>query len=347
MCAAIVTLVSTMGASVVPAGAATNGSWSIYPTTISGQLPRPYFQPILAAGQSYSDSVTVTNQTATPETFNLYAADAHNTPNGGFGLSRRTDPKVGMGAWIQLPESQITLAPSSYEVIPFTIAVPADATPGDHPGGIVIEATQGTTTTHGAVSVTVLQAVAVRVYGRVQGKLVSSMGVTNLSISPKTGFVSLLGGGAASTVTFTVANTGNVRLTSTATVTVSPVFGGSAGNHVIKVPELLPQNSETFKVPFNSTIPFGQLSASVHLSAAGTASSGAASALVIPWLLILIILLVVAALIWRHHRRKMGTQAHAHGPSSSKGRADRATAIASPRTGIGAETQGVGSGAAN
>jgi hypothetical protein len=313
-------LVATLVAPTVPAQAATDGGWSIYPTTVKGQLPRPYFQPILTAGVSYTDSVTVTNQTTAQATFNLYGADAHNTPTGGFGLSRRTDHMVGMGAWIQLPILQITLAPSSFEVIPFTIAVPPGASPGDHPGGIVIEGTQGTITTHGPVSVAVLQAVAVRVYGRVQGNLVSSLAVTHLSVKPRSNLLSSFGGPASSTVTFTVANIGNVRLSSTARMDLSPLLGGSAGSKTISVPELLPQNSETFIVPYKSVVPFGRLSASVRLSAKGVATSGTANVWVIPWLLIILVLLIAGVVIWRWRRRTGQKQAHAHTTSSTNGR---------------------------
>jgi hypothetical protein len=306
---------SVLVGAAAPAGAETNGSWSIFPTTVSGQLVRPYFQPVLTAGQSYADSVTVTNQTQTAATFNLYAADAYNTPTGGFALKRRTDHQTAMGAWIQLPITQITLEPRSYEVIPFTIDVPAGTAPGDHAGGIVIESTTGTTTVHGSLAITALRAVGVRVYGRVQGKLSPSLAVTGLSVAAHTSVASLFGLGAPSTVTFTVANTGNVRLTSKAVVTLAPLFGGSAGTRTVTVPELLPQNAVTYKVPFGSTLTYGQLTANVSIIATGSSSSGSASTLVIPWLLLLVLVVIVVLLVaWR--RRKHRLERAGSGPVS-------------------------------
>ena len=255
------------------AGAASNGHFSIFPTTVSGQLPRTYFQPVLAAGQTYQDSATVINQTADTATFNIYATDATDTRTGGFALARRTAPKVGMGAWVQLPVSQVTLTGKSYEQIPFSIIVPPNATPGDHAGGIVIEETKGTTTKHGSVAITVLQAVGVRIYGRVQGKLTPALTVTKLSVNPHATFGSEFGGPTASTVTFTVSNTGNVRLASKATVSVDPLFGSSAGTRTVNIPELLPDNSATFTVPFKSVIPFGFLTATVHVTGSGSTTA--------------------------------------------------------------------------
>jgi hypothetical protein len=171
----------------------------------------------------------------------------------------------------------------------------------------------------------------------VQGKLVSSMAVTNLSVSPTTTVGSLFGLGTTSTVTFTVANTGNVRLASTATVDLSPLFGGSAGSKVIHVPQLLPQNSVTYKVPFAKTIPYGQLTATVHLTAPGTASSGSASALVIPWLLLLVVVLIIAFIIWRVRRRKDRPGAHSPGAATPPG-SQTSAASGPPKVEVGSAT---------
>jgi hypothetical protein len=313
----VASLASLVAAPSSPAGAETNGSWSIFPTTVAGQQQRPYFQPTLTAGQTYSDSVTVINQTGTTATFNLYGADAYNSSAGGFALKRRTDKQTAMGLWIQLPITQITLTGRSFEVIPFSIVVPAGTPPGDHAGGIVIESTTGTTTVHGSLSVTVLQAVAVRVYGRVQGKLVRSMAVTHLSVSPQTSVSSLFGFGTPSKVTFTVANTGNVRLASVASVSLKPLIGGAAGTKVVQIPQLLPDNSVTYTLPFKSVIPFGQLTANVHLTAAGSTSTGSSSALVIPWLLLLVLALIVALIVWSRRRRRRGDAAGGRTPRGS------------------------------
>src|SRR5262249_56052981 len=79
------------------ASAADNGLWSVFPTTVPtgpGQLARPYFQPLLTPGVPVQDSVTITNKTPDQTiNFDLYAADAFNTREGGFASRRPTDPK--------------------------------------------------------------------------------------------------------------------------------------------------------------------------------------------------------------------------------------------------------------
>ena len=48
------------------ASAASNGLWSVSPTTLPGQAPRELFNPVLTPGKAYSDSVTVANYTRRP-----------------------------------------------------------------------------------------------------------------------------------------------------------------------------------------------------------------------------------------------------------------------------------------
>ena len=316
---AVVIPMATLTAAPGVAGAAGNQYWSIYPTSVTGQTARQYFQPILTPGATYQDSVTVANFSQASETFNLYAADAFNAAGGGaFSLKTEAAPKVGISAWVHLPVSSVTLAANSYEVVPFTIDTPAGATPGDHVGGIVLEPTSGSVAKNGSLKVTILNAVGVRIYGRVQGKLTKSLSITQLSIAAHTNLASLVGGGTTSTVTLKVTNTGNVSTASTASVSVSPLFGSSTSK-TITLPQLLPQNSATFVVPFASMVPFGKLATTVKLTAPGVSTSGSAFTLVIPWLLVLVIVLIVAALLWRRHRRKVQSAASAASASTPAG----------------------------
>ena len=142
-----------------PASAASNGLWSVFPTTLPGQAPREFFNPVLQAGKTYADAVTVANYTAAPLTFNLYAADAFNTSDGGLSLRRRTDVQTDMGKWISLPYHMLAVPARSALIVPFAIVPPRDASPGDHVGGIVAEQTQGTQSHAGSVPITVVQAV--------------------------------------------------------------------------------------------------------------------------------------------------------------------------------------------
>jgi hypothetical protein len=299
----LVSVAPTLSAS--PASATSNGSWSVFPTVTQGQAARPMFQPYLTPGVEYRDSVTIANQSPTTQTFNLYAADAFNTTAGAFSLRRRTDPKLDMGSWIHLPISSFVLPPLRAEIVPFTIDPPITASPGYHDGGIVAESTSGRVSKDGAVDVTVLQAVGVRVYGRIRGPLKPGLSVGALSIESGGSLARQFGAGVSGAVKLTVVNTGNTNVTPKALLSISPLVGRSRDLPKIEVPQLLPRGSATFIVPYPKVIPYGHLSANLRLSAPGVNASGSSGAFVIPWLLVLVILGLVALYIaFKRRRRK-------------------------------------------
>src|SRR6516225_5673493 len=88
---------ATLGLDVGGATAASNGMWSVSPTTLPGHAPRAYVEPVLTPGKPYTDAVTVANYTEAPLTFHLYGADAINTPGDGLSLRRRTDVQSDIG----------------------------------------------------------------------------------------------------------------------------------------------------------------------------------------------------------------------------------------------------------
>ena len=111
--AVVLALAAVLGLlAVAPAGAASNGSWSVYPTGTPGTTPRVVFSPQLVPGKTVGDSVTVSNLSASPLSFELFAADAFNTPGGGLSLRRKVDPVEGIGAWIHLAHSAVHVPPT-------------------------------------------------------------------------------------------------------------------------------------------------------------------------------------------------------------------------------------------
>jgi hypothetical protein len=289
-----------------PAGATGNGIFSIAPTTAPGSNPiqfRPFFNPQLQPGGSASDSVTVTNETASPMTLRLYAADAFNTSNGAFSIRPRYWPKNHMGAWIQLPIGLVTLPGHSADLIPFSYSVPSDVTPGDYAGGIVAEQTQSTPGQNGSVHIGVLQAVGVAVFGRVAGPLHPDLAVTAVSIGINRSIASQFGGAVDATVKYSVTNTGNQNLRPKVKVALSPLFGGGQ-SHVAQLRQVLPGSTVTFVETFKNVVPFGYLSATVTANALGMQSTATSNSLVIPWGLVAILVILVVFVWWMIRRRR-------------------------------------------
>ncbi|OLE22233.1 MAG: hypothetical protein AUG44_25305 [Actinobacteria bacterium 13_1_20CM_3_71_11] len=109
---------------------------------------RDYTHISLPAGGTAKRPVQVTNFSTTAQDLLIYPADASITPQGGFALAERDAPLREVGAWAQLPVSQLHLAARSSKVVMFTLTVPTGTTPGDYAGGVVIQrARAGTAST--------------------------------------------------------------------------------------------------------------------------------------------------------------------------------------------------------
>ncbi len=250
-----------------PARAASNGMWSVFPTTLRGQAPREVFQPELTPGKPYSDSVTVANYTTSPLTFHLYGSDAFNTPGGGLSLRRRSDVQVDIGNWIKLPFSDLRVPARSFTAVPFTILPPPQATPGDHVGGIVAEQTQGTTSNSGSVPITVVLAVGVRVYGRVVGPLDPALAIRHMSLAVHNSVASAFGGSVEAHVNFAVTNGGNTVQSPLAQVELTTPFG-TASRRTFTINQLLPGNTLRYSLDFPGISAFGHLRATVEIRGA-------------------------------------------------------------------------------
>ncbi|HTR71287.1 MAG TPA: DUF916 domain-containing protein [Mycobacteriales bacterium] len=302
----LASLAVVCGVSARPAAAADNGRWSVFPTTAKGQsLARPYFQPLLTPGVPVRDSLTITNETKTRLKFHIYGSDAYNSPSGQFLLKLSYQPMHDIGTWIHLPVSTLTLRAKRAVKVPFTITPPANATPGDHAGGIIVEGQPSAAHKSGALQIHQIDAVAVRMYARVRGPLSPSLSVTSVHLDPSRGGAALFGAGSNVNVSYTVTNTGNVNLTPTADLSVSAVLG-STHHRTSVIPQLLPGGSATIHQEISGVKPSVILHSKVVVTAKHTAGEASASVWNIPWLLLAIIVAIIAAIVW-YRRRRRGT----------------------------------------
>jgi hypothetical protein len=82
----------------------------------------------------------VLNPTHARQRVDLYPVDATlDRTSGAFTLADRGVPRQDVGAWARLPAPQLVLAPGAQRRLTVTLEVPADASPGLHFGGIVVQ----------------------------------------------------------------------------------------------------------------------------------------------------------------------------------------------------------------
>jgi hypothetical protein len=238
-------------------------TWSVAPGTAQGPDGRPAFEFETDPGQTLRDVVAVTNFGAAPVTFRVYASDAVNTASGGFDLLAGDTKPTDVGAWVSLAQPNVTVPAHATVNVPFTLAVPANGTPGDHVGGIVASLQQP-----GSGPVVIENRIGSRIYLRVRGKLVPSLAVTSLDAGYHDSFNPFSGGDV--TVDYTVRNTGNVRLAAGQRVDVTAATGSRlAGATGPAVTELLPGQSLRYSVTVHGVGPLGPLGANVVVTPAG------------------------------------------------------------------------------
>src|SRR5690606_16857420 len=106
-----------------------------------------------------------------------------------------------VGAWATPSHPQVTVPPASSVEVPFTIAIPENATPGDHAGGIVTSLVQA----QSEQNITVDRRLGTRIHLRVGGDVAPGMGIADVELTYN-GTLNPFGAGS-SDVAFSLENT--------------------------------------------------------------------------------------------------------------------------------------------
>jgi hypothetical protein len=296
-------------------------AFGIQPATATKPDSRADFTYSATPGATLTDHVAVVNLSTAPVTLNLSATDATSTPTGGFTLLPSAAKPTDLGSWVTITGPHTVTLPArtakgpAVKIVSFAVAVPTNASPGDHAGGVVVSLI-GTAQNKQGVDVKLDQRVATRVYLRVSGPVHASLAVENLRI--RYAGPGLLGSPFADgtmTLSYRVRNTGNVILGATQSATIRSTLGGAV--HVTGlalVPPLLPGAEIEVTRAVHGIFPGLHLTATVRLApivptgAADhdvVASSAAASLWAVPWPLVALIVLLLfglGALGWRWRR---------------------------------------------
>ena len=270
-------------------------------------------------GAQISDHVAVQNFGTQPLQLHVYANDAFNTTDGGFDIQAASVPPKDLGSWVHLAGSTfVTVPPRAMVIVPITISIPINATPGDHAGGIVAGLNRMATDAKGN-RVNVEERVGTRIYIRVPGKLSAALTLTDVSTTYHNS-LNPIGSGSA-TVSYTVKNTGNVRLAAAVHVNVSSFIGGSrqavnVPGQPINVPsiqELLPGQQLSFSTQVGGVLPSFVATGRVTVDPSAlpgdidpkaSSDSATASTASIPWALLILILLLGGATFELIRRRR-------------------------------------------
>lgn len=225
---AVLGLLAAFAALPAPrAQGADNGRWSVFPVHqgAPNAPTRAYFRMTADRGATVRDKVTIKNLDARTTTFQLYGTDGYNTPrDGGFAVRNKSERMTGVGAWTRLDRTEVTVPGGGEVTVPFTLAVPEGAEPGDHPGAIVaLDTHLGSADGNG---VAVQQAVGARVYLKVNGARVRGLRIDDVKFRYTAPLVP--GAKRAATLSYALVNSGNVMLSPQVTLRAKGVFGHTA-----------------------------------------------------------------------------------------------------------------------
>lgn len=190
-------------------------TWSVRPGDANGPDGRSWVELTLDPGHSVTEHLVIVNHSRQPATFTLSAADGYFTDTGRFNMLPSDRASTGAGTWIQMQDS-VALEAGQSAIVPYTITVPEDATPGDHPAGVAASILAS----DGAIGIE--SRVGFRVMTRVTGELAPSLAVT--ATARYAGSLNPFEPGRIR-VDYRIENTGNVRLGAAPQITATGPLG--------------------------------------------------------------------------------------------------------------------------
>ncbi|GAA1851199.1 COG1470 family protein [Asanoa iriomotensis] len=302
--ASLVAALATIGLFPGPARAADGDvAWTVRTASNSFGDDRSSFSYAVNPGGEVKDTMIVANRGAARLDLAVYAADGYTTGTGQLDLIAKDKQSKAIGVWLHAASGQITVQPGKTVEVPFTVAVPANATPGDYVGGVITSLTQPDQ----AQGINVERRLGIKVKLRVGGDLTPQLTIENAHISYK-GTANPFAKGNA-TVTYTIHNVGNAIESAQQNVSLSGPFGWlrASASEVAPSPELLPGETWTVTVPVRAVAPAFRLAATATLTPLITDASGSttpqaevkitAGGWAVPWILLLLVVLVAAVIV--------------------------------------------------
>ncbi|WP_327048356.1 DUF916 domain-containing protein [Microbispora sp. NBC_01189] len=278
-------------------------AWTVKTDSNSYGADRSSFSYAVNPGGSVKDAMVVANRGKAPLTLAVYTADGFTTDTGQLDLLSKDKKSVGIGAWVHADRGSVTIQPGQSVKVPFTVAVPDNATPGDYAGGILTSLTQ----TDEAEVINVDRRLGIRVKLRVSGELKPNLVVEDLRVDYAGSFNPFAMGDA--TVTYRIHNTGNAIMSAQQAVSVSGLFGwlGAEAGEIASPPELLPGESWKVAVPVHGVAPAVRLDATASLTPLLTDASGSTTSLktvgattdfwAVPWTQLLLLVVLIAVVV--------------------------------------------------
>jgi hypothetical protein len=182
------------------------------------------------AGAELSDAVQVINNTDKMRQVTVGAVDSVLSSGGAFSCRQEAEPKEGVGSWIHLSQTQVTVPATDSVTVPFTIRVPQKAGPGEHDGCITIQDASMTTSPSKTNGVVLGFRSGIRVSITIPGKIKKHLSLAGVTVNGPTNGKYM--------VSSKVQNDGNVSADAQVTASLKPLFGAAGASSTGTYPVL-------------------------------------------------------------------------------------------------------------
>lgn len=288
-----------LGGLLITSGLLSSPAYAVVdPTTESITLSPVSKRYSADAGSSLSDSFKIINDGAIAYTFIVYARpyaiinSDYLNPNYGDAASRVVNADAYK--WVQFARSSYYLEPGQSVDVPYTVRVPAGATPGGHYGVLFAE-TQGAAGDGAAIARN--KRVGEVLYATVNGAYSKGVEVAQASTS----FIQLLPPMTAST---SVKNTGNSDFLATVSFKVSDIFGNQKYFEQKDYP-VLPDSTRAITMQWAESPRFGLFQTEVRTKALDKDIYTKSYVLMAPfWFYGIVALMAVGGVIYALTRRR-------------------------------------------
>lgn len=234
-------LVSFFGLPIPIAQAIEYGGLGIYPNESEvnekNPLTKDWFIYTLEPGEVKKGKVDIINTSDEPQEIKVYPVDAVPTKDGAFAPEPEGREKVGVGTWVTLAESEVSLKPQETKTIDFTVKVPEDTEVGDHMGAIIVQSKEPPEAVEGS-GLRITTRVGARMYITIPGDMVRELEFREFTREMIDGKF---------TFYLTFINKGNVRIGPKGEIEITDIFGNAVDS--IKIPEREVFPGKTITIP--------------------------------------------------------------------------------------------------
>lgn len=169
----------------------------------------------LEPGEKQEEGVLLVNNSSEKKSLQVYAVDSVVSSGGSFACRQMVENRVGVGAWIELADSEVTLNPGANEIVDFSINVPKNAAVGEHNGCIVIQEKKESDQEQAGVNLSFRTGLRVAV--TIPGEIVKKLEISSLDIEKQDN--------GSFNVKPAVKNLGNVSIDADIKVVTKNIFG--------------------------------------------------------------------------------------------------------------------------